>query len=480
MVSVSRILGRAADGVRADLARLAARLDALRPEPSGVQLWHWRFESSHGRVRLHLRRHADGTGVLLVNGTDAIILDAMRTEMARLALDNVPDDAALVRLRTRYGDLRPERLENAWRETARAMRRLRRPSDGCVVCASGIPQPEPLSVRAQAPYKADLALHYACNNRCSHCYNEPGRRAMLALDTRGWCEVLDRLWAIGVPYVIFTGGEPTLRADLSELVAHANSLGMICGLNTNGRWLADRALVERLLEAGLDHAQITLASHRPEVHNRMVGAEAWHETVGGIRASLDTGLHTITNTTLLRGNAPEAREIVHFLGDLGLRTFAMNGIIHAGCGGDHPGALELDHLREVVGGVRQAAAEREMRFIWYTVTRHCELSPLEEGLGLRFCNAAEYSICIEPNGDVLPCQSYYEPAGNILRDEWTEIWDGELFSAIRHRREEPASADLSVECHDCEHLRLCGGGCPLERRARDNEVMSWCLTRPTV
>ncbi|MCB0241561.1 MAG: SPASM domain-containing protein, partial [Anaerolineae bacterium] len=66
--------------------------------------------------------------------------------------------------------------------------------------------------------------------------------------------------------------------------------------------------------------------------------------------------------------------------------------------------------------VRDRAEELGMRFLWYTPTEYCRMSPVELELGAKRCNAGEYSLCIEPNGDVLPCQSYYVAAGNILRD----------------------------------------------------------------
>jgi len=424
-------------------------------------------------VRVHLRVHEDGTGVLWRNVTDALLLGPLQVALAEMALDDTPADRALVRLRTLYPDVAERRLRDGWSRMAAAMQRLRRPSEGCIIHELGIPQPPALSVRAQAPYKADLALSYACNNDCAHCYNEPGRRGMPSLATDQWREALDRLWAIGVPYVIFTGGEPTLRPDLPELIAHAEGLGMVCGMNTNGRRLADREFVEALVAAGLDHVQVTLASHRRGVHDAIVGARAWEETVAGVRHALAAGLHTITNTTVTRDNASEVEATIDFLAGLGLRTFAMNGMIHAGCGAGNAAALAIEELRAVLARVRDRAQERGMRFIWYTVTRHCELSPVEMGVGLRFCNAAEYSICIEPDGDVLPCQSYYEPAGNLLRDPWRSIWEGELLSSIRLRRERPEQSDLPDECHHCERLRLCGGGCPLEQAER-SEVMTRC------
>ena len=94
----------------------------------------------------------------------------------------------------------------------------------------------PFSARPSAPYRMGLALTYRCNNDCAHCYNARPRRYP-ELDTAHWKAILDRLWAIGIPHIVFTGGEPTLRPDLAELIAHAEHNGQITGINTNGRRL---------------------------------------------------------------------------------------------------------------------------------------------------------------------------------------------------------------------------------------------------
>ncbi|MGC9357252.1 MAG: radical SAM protein, partial [Anaerolineae bacterium] len=316
-----------------------------------------------------------------------------------------------------------------------------------------------------APYKADLALTYACNNACPHCYNEPERFEMDSLDGEGWSRVLDILAGLGVPHVILTGGEPTLHPDLSAIVHYGETLGLIVGMNTNGRRLSHLPTMRSLVEAGLDHVQITLESSRADVHNAMVGATAFGQTVQGIENALASDIHTITNTTLTRRNADHALEIVDFLHNLGLETFAMNGMIYAGGGLSAPDAIPAEEMITLLTAVRDRAEELEMRFLWYTVTDYCRLSPVALGLPPKRCNAAEYSICIEPNGDVLPCQSYYVAAGNILTDPWEEIWQSELFHSFRDREEDPEAAGLPRACWDCPDLPMCGGGCRLEREA---------------
>jgi MoaA/NifB/PqqE/SkfB family radical SAM enzyme len=136
----------------------------------------------------------------------------------------------------------------------------------------------------------DLALTYRCNNDCSHCYN--GReRTFPERDTTYWKSILDRLWALGIPHIVFTGGEPTLRDDLPELIAHAESLGQIAGLNTNGRRLASPEFLRSLIEAGLDHLQVTVESSDAQVHDLIVGRRgALAQTVRGLRNALPTSL----------------------------------------------------------------------------------------------------------------------------------------------------------------------------------------------
>jgi radical SAM protein with 4Fe4S-binding SPASM domain len=269
-----------------------------------------------------------------------------------------------------------------------------------------------------------------------------------------------------VPHIIFTGGEATLHPDLPRLIAYANQKGQIVGLNTNGRRLAHRPFAQKLAEAGLNHVQITLGSSRPDLHNALMHADAFEQTVRGIDNALACGLHTITNTTLMRSTADHVGEIIDFLYARGIRTFAMNGIIHAGGGFADPEAIPPDELAPILVQVRDHAARLGMRFLWYTPTEYCRLSPVELELGAKRCNAGEYSLCVEPNGDVLPCQSYYVAAGNLLRDPWEQIWHSALFHSFRDRTADPQQADLPAACHDCPDLALCGGGCRIERESR--------------
>ena len=431
-----------------------------------------------GRRRFHLRTNTDGAAVLMVDATDAIHLNPTAALLARLALEETPVDRAAAVLRGRFRGVGAAEARSAADHVYSLIERLTDLTASCPTCGLAeetVKWSPPFSVPVSAPYKADLALSYGCNNNCPHCYSKDRASSFLAprpspLSPGQWRDVLERLATIGVPHVIFTGGEPILFDGLPELVRHSTELGLVSGMNTNGRRLSDPAYVESLRAAGLDHVQITLQSFDPAVHDAMSGAAAFDETTRGLKNSLAAGLHTITNTTLTRRNVGQAGRLVEFLHGLGATTFAMNGMIFAGGGRTSGDEISVEALAPVLADVRDRAAELKMRFLWYTPTEYCRLSPVELELGPRRCNAGEYSICIEPNGDVIPCQSYYVPTGNILRDRWRDIWESELFRGFRRRTADPRGAGLPERCWNCPDLSLCGGGCPLEREHKIQET----------
>ena len=428
--------------------------------PPKVGVYAYTFRAPGEQSRVHLRVEADGSGLLLTNASRRYELDATAVYMAYLFLEGVPVPAAARALSERF-QLSASRARQEFASFTEKMEILVRPDDACPICAleDSLSYTMPFSSRPTAPLRMDLALTYRCSNDCHHCYNARPRQGP-ELSTAEWKKVLDLTWQARIPHVVFTGGEPTLRPDLVELVAHAQANGQIAGLNTNGRRLKDPAYVAALVDAGLDHVQITLESHDPAVHDRMVARSgAWQETVDGIRAALQSRLFVMTNTTLLEDNAPYLQDTLTFLTDLGVPTFGLNALIYSGRGLNVGRGLAESQLPPLLEMARAHVERSGQRLIWYTPTQYCHFDPLQLELGVKGCTAALSNMCVEPDGAVLPCQSYYTPLGNLLRDPWDKIWNHELAVSLRERRGLPA------ECQSCTFLAECGGGCPLARTA---------------
>jgi radical SAM protein with 4Fe4S-binding SPASM domain len=267
---------------------------------------------------------------------------------------------------------------------------------------------------------------------------------------------LDQLWALGIPHIVFTGGEPTLRPDLPELIAHAEKNGQITGLNTNGRRLMNRSFLQSLVDAGLDHVQITFESHLPEIHDQMVQHKgAWDQTLEGLQNALSTRLYVMTNTTILANNVEAIPGTLEFLGNLGVKTIGLNALIYSGHGKTVGTGLPEERLAELLTQAKEITSRYEQRLIWYTPTQYCHFDPMELSLGVKGCTAALYNMCIEPDGMVIPCQSYYQGLGNILTSEWKSIWQSDLAKSLRDRNLAPE------KCTSCSLFSECGGGCPL-------------------
>ncbi|RME07676.1 MAG: radical SAM protein, partial [Anaerolineae bacterium] len=417
-------------------------------------LYHFLQEDHGERVRIHLRLDPDGHGTLIVNANQILHLNPTAALMAYLILNRVETKAALRALQRRFHVPR-SRLRADFDHFRASLEALLQP-DACPLCT--LPEAEviaPFSHRPQAPYRMDLALTYRCNDDCAHCYNARPRD-FPEMPTQTWKAILDRLWELGIPHVVFTGGEPTLRDDLPELIAHAEANGQITGLNTNARRLSDQRFLARLVEAGLDHIQITVESHDPAIHDRMVGKRgAWQQTIAGLKNALQTRLYVMTNTTMLQDNHTTLGETLDFLADLGVPTIGLNALIFAGHGRTVGTGLPEDRLAPLLDLARRKTQAHGQRLIWYTPTQYCNFDPQQMELGVKGCTAALYNMCIEPDGGVLPCQSYYRPLGNILTDGWDAIWNHALARRIRERDYIPE------KCTACHLLPECGGGCPL-------------------
>lgn len=428
-----------------------------KTKSGGARLYHYDRQSLGERSRVHLRVDADGSGLLLVNASRAMHLNPTATFMARLALEEVSSDQA-VREITQLYDVPVQQALDDYTHFTTQLDELVRPEGACPIHDLELEVKTPFSARPSAPYRMDLALTYRCNNDCAHCYNARPRDYP-EMSSNGWKAVLDRSWELGIPHVVFTGGEPTLRKDLLELIAHAEGNGQITGLNTNGRRLSDPEYVKRLVEAGLDHVQITVESHDPAIHDHMVCARgAWQQTITGIENALDSPLYVMTNTTMLRDNSSCMDETLEFLTSLGVPTVGLNALIYAGRGLTVGSGLHEDELLPLLNFARQHTQTHNQRLIWYTPTQYCNFDPMQLELGIKGCTAALYNMCVEPDGGVIPCQSYYHQLGNLLSDPWESIWEHELALELRERRYVPE------KCDDCALLPECGGGCPLYSR----------------
>jgi radical SAM protein with 4Fe4S-binding SPASM domain len=351
-------------------------------------------------------------------------------------------------------------------DVALFLREIRRAIDGEIEefgCSRAVEvQPFELGF-SKLPVLSEIALTYRCNLRCSFCYagcncttNPVGDGREM---TRGEIErVLRRIREEGqVPTVSFTGGEPALRSELCDLVAYAKRLDMRVNVITNGTRVTDE-LAQDLAVAGLDSAQVSLEGVSAERHDSITGVVgAFWKTLEGLGRLRDAGIRVHTNTTLNRHNLDDCRRMPRFVAErLGLPRFSMNLVIPTGSADLNDDlVVRYDEVGEHLSAIKDESERVGVEFLWYSPTPMCLFNPIARGLGNKGCAACDGLISVAANGDVLPCSSYDEPVGNLLREGVEAVWGSRL--ARRHRDKSLAHPD----CRSCEDFAACQGACPL-------------------
>ena len=311
-----------------------------------------------------------------------------------------------------------------------------------------LPEP-PLALLAE--------LTHRCPLQCPYCSNPLELdRAAAELDTATWQRVFDEAAALGVLHVHFSGGEPTARRDLEALVAHAAGLGLYTNLITSAV-LLDRARMDALARAGLNHVQISIQAHDPENADRIGGYAGGHrrklEVAGFVR---EAGLPLTLNAVVHRQNLDELESVIELAVQLGARRLEVAHVQYYGWALKNRAALmptraQLDRATATVDAAR--ARLKGTLVIDYVVPDYYARRPKAcmGGWGRRFLNVA-------PNGQVFPCHAASTLAGMTfesvkvrpLKDIW---YRSEAFERFR------GTGWMPEPCRSCAQREVDWGGC---------------------
>jgi radical SAM protein with 4Fe4S-binding SPASM domain len=414
-------------------------------------------------LALQLRVEPDGKGLLVINANTVLFLNETSTAYAYFLVQGLTTQEVISKIRSIFR-VKEEQARSDYERLVYAISTLAQTEEVDPISYLDLEKIEPFSQKFSAPLRVDMALTFGCQNSCVHCY-AGGSHETDELTTGQWKRVIDKLHEVGVFILTFTGGEPTLRDDLPELLSYGQNKGLVTGLVTNGRSLADKEYVQVLEESGLDFVQVTLESHKPEIHDLITGIKgSWSETIEGIKNLIPTKIYTTTNSTLSKYNAEDFLDTVDFINELGVAAFGCNSLIYSGKAKDviEDFVFPLETLKILLPKIQDKAAKLGLKFLWYTPTQYCKFNPVKLGLGIKSCSAAMINMCVGTNGDMYPCQSYFESLGNILRNDWESIWNHPLALRIRNREY------VEPKCKECPQLQICGGGCPLELQNRNH------------
>lgn len=370
------------------------RFTIAKPLPAGSHTYQ--SSPDEPAYRLHLRMQPDGSGILIVNAATVLHLNPTATEFAyHMMKGGIPADVARA-VASRYNIKRSD-AQRDYVEFRERIQTLIHTPDLDPVSYLDFERVSPHSQALTAPLRLDCALTYQLPAGAD-ASAAPVKRVVRELTTEEWQTILDKAWQAGIPHITLTGGEPTLRPDLPDIIAHAEKNGQVCGLMSDGLKLADKDYLQTLLQTGLDHLLFIL---QPE------NKASWK----ALETILPEDLFTTVHLTLTPANIGKAEETLQKLAKLGVTSLSLS-VADAG-------------LKDAADNLRNLAASLELTLRWDLPVPYSRDNPVafETSEDATPDGAGKVWMYVEPDGDVLPTQGLADQVlGNFLKDSFKEIY----------------------------------------------------------
>jgi radical SAM protein with 4Fe4S-binding SPASM domain len=293
------------------------------------------------------------------------------------------------------------------------------------------------------PISVHLDITYRCNERCVHCYLDHDDHGEMT--TAEIKDILDQLSDAGVFFLTLSGGEVLMRRDFFAIVEHARRLLFNVKVKTNGVMIRE-AEAKRIRELGVEQVQISVYSHRAEIHDAITKLPgSLKRTIEAIRFLKSQGLKVVIANVLMVSNLFDNAGVMALAKELGV-SYTLDPTITPKMDGDRsilalriPGS-ELKQVytsEELVGDVEEFCAPPP--------------PPGEDVMDGLPCSAGHTACYISPYGDVFPCVQFPLPSGNLRQQKFLDIWQNSpQLKDVRSIR----ARDLST-CSGCAHVGTC-------------------------
>jgi len=324
-------------------------------------------------------------------------------------------------------------------------------------------------------HAADLRLVFwettaACNLACRHCRRLELDATRDELTTTEAKAMIDGIAQVGKPILVFSGGEPLMRPDLWELLAHAKAAGLTLALATNGTQVDD-AIAARIKAAGVARVSISLDGADAATHDAFRGqAGSFAAALAGQARLRAHGVGTQVNCTVARHNRdqlPDLRERCIAIGAEALHLFV---VVPVGCGVELTEAhrLSADEVESVLGWLADQAGDPRLFVKATCAPQFARIARQKGKLGAlrghahgnkagmnattRGCLAGSSVCFVSAKGEVFPCGYLPVECGNLRRQPFADVWrDSLVFEQLR----DPGL--LGGKCGDCAFSSSCGG-----------------------
>jgi len=306
----------------------------------------------------------------------------------------------------------------------------------------------------KAPLTINWAVTNRCNFRCRHCYSrtDPSDE----LDRATLFAAIEKIIAAGVLSINFGGGEPLLRRDLLEIASFASQKGLRVSMNSNG-YLIDRDMAVKLKAAGFSKVGISLDSHIPEVHDGFRGIKGSHaKAVAALGYLKEAGIKTSISTVICKINHSAINELIGFALQHGAHQLNFHNFKCSGLGYSNKDELDLSAEEWKTFYIEATKAKQRVEGLEISLD-----DPIIASLGMKTETESlvKGSVCgklslnIKSNGDITPCGFIPIVIGNIVTDDFKDIWfNSAVLDKLRHKVP-------TGKCASCGSYEDCLGGC---------------------
>ncbi len=299
------------------------------------------------------------------------------------------------------------------------------------------------ALKAGIPLGVQFDVTYRCDERCVHCYlDHDDHGEMTAAEIK---DVLNQLADAGTFFVCFSGGEVFMRRDFFAILEYARSLMFCVKVKTNA-FMIRATEADRLCELGVENVQVSIYSHRAEVHDAITKLPgSLKRSVEGIRLLRERGMKVIIANVLMKQNLQDYAGVVALADELGAE-YTLDPTITPMMDGDR-GVVSL--------GLDQGDLQKVFRTpeLVGDVQEFCAVPPAvgDDILDGMPCSASHTFCYVSPYGDVFPCVQFPLPTGNLRKQKFLDIWNySPQMNDVRSIR----GRDLPT-CGSCSHLGTC-------------------------
>lgn len=295
-----------------------------------------------------------------------------------------------------------------------------------------------------SPIEIQLEPTNRCNLACGMCIRNIYKREMIDISFDNFKKIIDKL-----PYVKFITlhgwGEPLLNCDLFKMINYAHGKGIITAFATNGCLLSHDISV-KLLNSGLDKLVFSIDASQDYLFNSIRKNAHLEEVISNIRylcilkkkiknKSLRLGI----STTILKENVDHLDGILRLAKDLDIPEVSF-----------HPGYYYNQGICNVLG-LDKSDIKRilnNLRILGKTFNIKVEFHTFQ--FGNKLCTTPWFLPFIAANGDIFVCCYQKEPLGNILKQEFRDIWNNQSYAIFR----EGIKYKPNDICKYCPYLRV--------------------------